>query len=282
MFIHNINPVLLSIGPLSIKYYGLVYAIGFLAAYFLLRWVAKNDKIKNLTTEKADTLTIYLVLGAIIGARFLLFVFYHPGTLISDPLEVFRIWHGGMSFHGGMIGAVIAGLLFCKKHKVSFYQLADLLVIPTAFFLFIGRIANFINGELVGIVAKSNFCIDYSQSQYIVNPPQGCRVPSQLYESAKNLLIFFTLSILYTKKKLKDGVLFWLFVTMYGVLRFIINFWRENLSNYFGLSGGQFWSLIMAILGIVMLIVMHVKKKPVQQPVRRMSTNKVLKRKNNK
>ena len=115
MFIHNINPVLVSLGPLEIRYYGIVYAVGFLVAYFLLRWVAKNNKIPNLNLERADIFTIYLVIGAIVGARLLLFVFYSPSTFITDPLEIFKIWNGGMSFHGGLIGAVVAGLFFSKK-----------------------------------------------------------------------------------------------------------------------------------------------------------------------
>ncbi|MBW2990969.1 prolipoprotein diacylglyceryl transferase [Candidatus Woesearchaeota archaeon] len=249
MFIHNINPVLVSVGPFDIRYYGLVYAVGFLVSYFLLRWIAKKGKIKNLTPDRADIFIIYLILGAIIGARVLLFVFYHPATLITDPLEVLRIWQGGMSFHGGLIGAVIGGLLFCKKHKIKFYQVGDFLVLPLAFFLFIGRIANFINGELVGTVTNVKWCVVFKDYD-------GCRHPSQLYEAAKNLLIFFVLSVMYFKEnlknKLKDGIIFWSFVLMYGVLRFIITFWRDD-PRFFGLSGGQYLSLVMVILGIVFL-----------------------------
>jgi len=264
LFIHNINPVLVSLGPLDIRYYGVVYAIGFLVAYFLLRWAAKNNKIPNLNLERADIFTIYLVIGAIVGARLLLFVFYSPSTFITDPLEIFKIWNGGMSFHGGLIGAVVAGLLFSKKYKVSFYKLGDFLVIPLAFFLFIGRIANFINAELWGTITNSSLCIDYSQSKYIINPPDGCRHPSQLYESAKNLLIFFVLSIIYFKEniknKLKDGFIFWSFVVMYGILRFIITFWRDD-PRFLGLSEGQYLSLAMAVLGIIMLFVITRKHK---------------------
>ncbi len=249
MFYHNINPALLSIGPLEIRYYGLVYAIGFIAAYLLLRHTAKKGKIRNFDESKADTLIIYLVLGAIIGARFLLFVFYHPGTLIREPLEVLMIWHGGMSFHGGLIGAVIAGLLFCKKHKISFYQLADLAVLPLAFFLFLGRIANFINGELVGNRTSVPWCVVFPGYD-------GCRHPSQLYEALKNLIIFFVLSFMYTKdnikKRLKEGVIFWGFVLIYGALRLIITFWRDD-PRFLGLSGGQYLSLAMFITASVFL-----------------------------
>ncbi|HHE36380.1 MAG TPA: prolipoprotein diacylglyceryl transferase [Candidatus Woesearchaeota archaeon] len=253
MFFHNINPVLGTIGPLEIRYYGLVYALGFLVTYFLLRWAAKKKKIKNLTPSRADTLIIYLILGAIIGARLFLFIFYHPIELIRKPFEVLMLWHGGMSFHGGIIGVVIAGLLFCKKHKISFYELADLLVIPAAFFLFLGRIANFINGELVGIRTSVPWCVVFKDYE-------GCRHPSQIYEALKNLLIFFVLLFLYTKKSLKkklgQGIIFWSFVIMYGMLRFVVTFWRED-PRFLGLSIGQYLCLLMIIIGSVALLFMR-------------------------
>ena len=260
MFIHNINPVLLSIGPLNIRYYGLVYAVGFLAAYLLFRWLAKKGEIKNFTAEKADIFILYVIIGAIAGARILLFVFYHPQTLIANPLEVFMLWHGGMSFHGGIIGAVAAGLLFCKKHKVNFYKLADFAVLPLSFFLVFGRIANFINGELVGIKTSVPWCVVFPKVD------NACRHPSQLYEAIKNLFMFLVLSILYfskeLKKKLKDGVICWLFVLMYGVLRFIITFWREDPTYFLGLSGGQCLSLAMAVISIAFLFKITRNKKP--------------------
>lgn len=253
MFINNINPVLLNLGPFEIRYYGLVYALGFIAAYLLLLGIAKKRAIKNLTVKNVDILIIYFILGLVIGARLLLFVFYHPATLITNPLEVFMLWHGGMSFHGGLIGAAVAGLLFCRKHKVSFYQLGDLLVLPAALFLFFGRIANFINSELYGNITipdSTPWCVVFKRVD------DYCRHPSQLYEALKNLIIFITLSILYfnkeIKRKLKDGVIFWLFVLLYGGLRFIITFWRDD-PRWLGLSIGQYFSLVMVIASIIFL-----------------------------
>lgn len=258
MFIHNINPVLLSIGLLQIRYYGLVYAVGFLVSYFLLRWLAKKGEIKNLSPEKADTLTVYLILGAIIGARVLLFIFSYPKLMITDPLEVFRLWHGGMSFHGGLIGAVVAGFIFCRKHKMSFYKLADFIVLPLSFFLIFGRLANFINGELVGTKTNVPWCVVFKDYD-------GCRHPSQLYEALKNLLIFITLSILYFKKELKkklnDGFIFWMFVLLYGVLRFIITFWRDDPRLFLGLSGGQWLCIGMMLVSVFFLFKIQKNKK---------------------
>jgi len=257
MFYHNINPVLLNVGPFEIRYYGLVYAIGFLVVYFLFRWLAKKGEIKNFNLEKADSLALYLIAGSIVGARLLMFLFYSPATFISDPLEIFRLWNGGMSFHGGIIGAVVASLIFCKKHKVSFYKLADFTVLPLSLFLIFGRIANFINGELVGTKANVPWCVVFKDYD-------GCRHPSQLYEAAKNLVIFISLSILYfskdIKKKFKDGIIFWLFVLMYGVLRFIITFWRDD-PRYFGLSMGQYLCIAMIILSTIFLFKIQKNKK---------------------
>ncbi len=257
VFYHNINPVLLHLGPFEIRYYGLVYAIGFLAVYFLFRWLAKKGEIKNFTLDKADVLTLYLIVGSIAGARLLLFVFYSPATFISDPLEIFRIWNGGMSFHGGIIGAVVSCLIFCKRHKINFYKLADFAVLPLSFFLIFGRIANFINGELVGTKTSVPWCVVFKDYD-------GCRHPSQLYEAAKNLVMFISLSILYfsksIKNKLKDGIIFWLFVMMYGVLRFIITFWRDD-PRYFGLSMGQYLCIAMVITSIYFLFRIQKHKK---------------------
>lgn len=245
MIYHNINPVLLEIGPLEIKYYGLVYVLGLLLAYFILRNIVRKNKIENLDIEKLYDLIIYIALGVILGARLLYFVFYSPLTFFYNPLEIFMVWQGGMSFHGGLIGLVIAVLVFSRKYKVKFYDLADVLVIPAALALFLGRIVNFVNAELIGTKTGLPFCIQYDNVE-------GCRHPSQIYEALKNLVMFFTLLFLRTKKKLKSGTLFWLFVLMYGVLRFLVTFFRED-ARFLGLSEGQYLSLAMVVVASVFL-----------------------------
>jgi len=245
MFIHNIDPVLIRLGFLEIRYYSLVYIIGFLLAYYVLWNAAKSKKVKNLTKDAVENFMIYLILGSIIGGRLGHFIFYNPSIFWTNPLEILFIWHGGISFHGGIIGAVIGTFLFKKKHKVAFYDLADLLMIPFAFTLFLGRIANFINGELWGTVTNVKWCVQFPDVE-------GCRHPSQLYEAAKNLVISGVLWFMKDLKKLKKGMIFWSFVLLYGVLRFVVNFWRDD-SRFLGISMGQFLSLIMVVLAVIFL-----------------------------
>ncbi len=253
MFTNAINPVIVQLGPVQIKWYGLVYVIGFALAYYLLWRAAKEKRVKNLTTKNLDELLLYLIIGVVVGSRLLLFLVGHPMQFLEDPLEVFRIWHGGMSFHGGLVGIVFFGWLFCRKYKVRFYALADLLAAPAAFMLFVGRIANFINGELVGTVTNVPWCVQYGHVQ-------GCRHPSQLYEAGKNLVIFFSLLGFQRLKGLKEGTIFWSFVLMYGTLRFFVTFFRDDPRLILGLSGGQVLSLAMALIAGYVLFTNYRRK----------------------
>ena len=248
MFIHNLNPVLLSIGPLEIRYYSLVYILGFLLAYWVLYKVAKDKKVKNLTTQAVDDFMVYLILGTIIGGRLFHFIFYDPSVIWTNPLEILMIWHGGMAFHGGLIGALIGYWLFNKKHKVAFYDIADILMMPLAFALFLGRIANFINGELWGTVTNVKWCVVFPQADNL------CRHPSQLYEAFYSLGIFFILWFEKARFKLQKGTIFWSFVLMYGLFRFIANFWRDVDA-----VTGQILSFIMVVVAVVFLVKLRKK-----------------------
>jgi len=263
MFIHNLNPVFLHIGPLQIRYYGLVFALGFLIAYLIFRHIAKKGHIKNLTSQRSEELIIWLVIGIIVGARLGHFLFWDISTFWTNPLQVFRIWQGGLSFHGGLIAGFPTLYWFCKKYNIKFWQIADVLGILASFALFLGRIANFINAELVGHITNASWGVNFNNEQ--VNGELVYRHPSQLYESVKNLFNFVVLFSLYQKnlitKKFPDGFIAWLFVTLYGLLRFITNFWRYD-TLYFGLSMGQWLSGIMFIVGCIMLFRLHKSTKP--------------------
>lgn len=255
MLFHNINPVLLELGPFQVRYYGLFYALGFVIAYFLIYHLAKRRKL-SITKDDVADLLVYALIGVVSGARIVYVVFYNPMFYLQNPLEVFAVWHGGLSFHGGLLGAMAASYIFCKKKKIDFYDLADIAVIPAALALALGRIGNFINAELVGRVTDVSWCIDYSKSQF-AEKINGCRHPSQIYESIKNLAIFAVLWLI-KGKSLPKGFMFWSFVTMYGLLRAIAEFFRQPdeqigfIFNYFTM--GQLLSFPLFLIGMYMLI----------------------------
>ncbi|HLC60693.1 MAG TPA: prolipoprotein diacylglyceryl transferase [Candidatus Nanoarchaeia archaeon] len=255
MFFQNINPVLLQLGPVQIRYYGLFYALGFMITYFLIYYLAKR-KAWNMTKDDAADLILYLLIGVVSGARIVYILFYNFLFYIKNPFEIIAVWHGGLSFHGGMIGAIIAVYFFCRKKKIDFYDIADIVVIPVALALALGRIGNFINAELYGRATNVSWCIDYSKNQYVANLPGGCRHPSQIYESLKNFFIFAVLWFV-KDKKLPKGFMFWSFVTLYGLLRAIMEFFRQPdeqvgfVFNYFTM--GQLLSFPLFLLGIYML-----------------------------
>ena len=166
MFFHNINPVLFEIGPFQIRYYGLFYALGFVIAYFLIYYLAKRRQL-GITKDDVSDFLVYQIIGIVLGARLLYVLFYNLQYYLKNPFEIIAIWHGGLSFHGGLIGGIIASYLFCKKKKIEFYDLADIIVIPVALGLALGRIGNFMNAELYGRITNMPWCIDYSKNKFI-------------------------------------------------------------------------------------------------------------------
>lgn len=244
MFIHNIDPVLFSIGPFQVRYYGLFYFLGFVMAYFFLNYFAKRKEL-DLSKEDITDFLLYIVIGTVLGARIFYVIFYNLPFYLSNPFEIIAVWHGGLSFHGGFIGAVIAGFTYIKKKKIDFYEIADIAVIPLALGLALGRIGNFINGELYGRITDIPWAVKFPDAE-------GFRHPSQIYASFKNLLIFFTLWMI-KDKKLPKGFMFWLFVVMYSILRFSVEFFRqpdEQLEFIIGfLTMGQILSIIMFAIG---------------------------------
>ena len=263
MFYHNINPVLLELGPFQIRYYGLFYALGFVIAYFLLYYLAKRKELK-LTKDDVAELLMYAVIGIVLGARLIYVFVYNPFFYLQNLSEIFAIWHGGLSFHGGLIGAIIAGYLFCKKKKIEFYDLADIAIIPVALALSLGRLGNFMNAELYGRITDVPWCVDYSKNQFVQNLPSGCRHPSQIYASIKNLTIFAILWFI-KDKKLPKGFMFWSFVTLYGLFRTVVEFFRQPdeqigfIFNYFTM--GQLLSFPLFLIGLYMLCKLNKKHK---------------------
>ena len=256
MFFHNINPILLELGPFQIRYYGLFYALGFVIAYFMISYLAKRMQLSITKDDVADFI-IYEIIGIVAGARLVYVSVYNPLFYLQNPFEVIAVWHGGLSFHGGLLGAIIATYLFCKKNKIEFYDIADLAVVPVALALALGRIGNFINAELAGRITNVSWCIDYSKNKFVEDLPSGCRHPSQIYASIKDLTIFAVLWFI-KDKKLPKGFMFWSFVTLYGLFRTIVEFFRQPdeqigfIFNYFTM--GQMLSFPLFLLGAYMLI----------------------------
>ena len=261
MLYHDINPVLLEIGPLQVRYYGLLWAAGFAMAYFLIYYLAKRKELP-LTKDDVSDFLIYEIIGVVLGARLIYILFYNPQFYIQNPLEIFALWHGGLSFHGGLMGATISGYLFCKKKKIEFYDLADIAVIPVALALALGRLGNLANAELYGRLTNLPWCIDYSKNRF-VEVPSGCRHPSQIYASVKNLAIFAVLWLV-KDKKMPKGFMFWSFITLYGLFRTIVELFRAPdeqigfIFNYFTM--GQLLSFPLFLIGLHMIFRLRKKQ----------------------
>ena len=258
MFVSNIDPILVSFGPFEIRYYGLFFVLGFVIAYFLLVHLAKRREL-SLNKDDITDFLLYIIIGVVLGARIFYVFAYNLPFYLDNPVQIIAIWNGGLSFHGGIIGAAIAGFYFTKKKKVDFYELADIVVIPVALGLALGRLGNFTNGELYGRITDVPWSFKFPDAE-------GFRHPSQIYASFKNLLIFFTL---WTNKdkQLPKGFMFWLFVVMYSALRFTVEFFREpdpQLGFIIGwLTMGQILSIIMFVIGIFFIIRVYKKSRAI-------------------
>ncbi len=244
-----IDPVLVRIGPLEVRWYGLMYLLGFALGYLVIRSELKRKR--TVPVEAADDFLFYLIIGLLLGGRIGYVLFYNLPEYIHAPWEVFAIWHGGMSFHGGLIGMLISGYIFARKHKAQFLDLADIGALAAPLGLMLGRIGNFINGELYGRVT--------SVSWGMIFPAGGPlpRHPSQLYEALfEGPILFLILWFLRTRIK-RPGELLVCFLWGYGIFRFIIEFFREpdeQLGFIFRwLTMGQLLCLAMIAGGIGLL-----------------------------
>ena len=247
----NFNPEIFSLFGLSVRYYGLIYVIGFLITFFYLNYLRKKQKLK-LSKEQIYDLLFYLILGVVIGARVFEVLFWNPDYYFNNPLQILAVWNGGMSFHGGLIGAVIAGYLFCKKTNFSLLKLLDLIVIPGAFALALGRIGNLLNSEIYGTITNVSWCFNFQNAE-------NCRHPYQVYAALKRFLVFFIL-ILLNKREHKNGYLFFISMLLLSIGRLILDFFREDI-RYLGLSLGQYFSIAIIIIASYILIKYYRKRK---------------------
>ncbi len=248
----NIDPVALQLGPLAIRWYSLAYIIGILCTMFFLK--KQNQQHKIMPAEAYENWLVWAILSIILGGRFGYVLFYNFEYFITDPLEIFAVWHGGMSFHGGLCGVILGMWLFARKYKINFLQLMDSVAIIAPVGLFFGRIANFINMELYGRVTGSSFGVIFS------NAGEQPRHPSQLYEAAlEGILLFAILFSLakFTQIQKRRGSLSGVFLTGYGISRMIIENFREpdeQIGFLFAqITMGQILSLPLILLGLFLI-----------------------------
>ena len=248
----NIDPILLELGPVKVRWYGVMYLIGFIAAMWLANRRADKPN-SGWTREQVSDLLFFGFLGVILGGRMGYVFFYQTQRFLDDPLYLFQIWTGGMSFHGGLIGVLVAIAWFARKYQKRFLEVGDFVapLIPVG--LGMGRLGNFINGELWGRAA------DVPWAMVFPGREAGgiARHPSQLYEFALEGVVLFILLQWFASKPRKAGAVGGLFLAGYGCFRFIVEYFREPDAHLgilgAGMSMGQWLSAPMIILGLFLL-----------------------------
>ena len=253
----TIDPVFLRIGPLAFRWYGLMYIIGFVASYFIISSGARRKEIPLSRDDMAD-LIFTVALGIICGGRLGYVLFYNLSFYLEHPLKAFAVWEGGMSFHGGVTGAILAGWWYVRKKRLPFFRMADIASMAGPVGLFCGRIGNFINGELYGRVTNVSWGMVFPGGG-----PQ-LRHPSQLYEAFLEGPLLLLIVWLTFRRSPPDGVVFWSFIAGYGLFRFFVELFREpdtQIGLLFGtVSMGQLLSLPMFLLGLAMILIILGRK----------------------
>ena len=257
MFINNFDPVAFQIISFEIRWYSLAYILGIIIGWIL----CKKIFIKNLDiNQKFDDYITYLIIGIIIGGRLGYVLFYNFSYYINNFLDIFKIWQGGMSFHGGLLGIIVASILFAKKNNQDLFVYTDLVSLVAPIGIFFGRLANFINSELYGKVTEVPWAVTFVQVDNL------SRHPSQLYEAIFEGIILFILLLYFRSKNFlaKPGLISGLFLIFYSVFRFCIEFFRvpDEQIGYliFNLSMGQIISLVFIMIGTIVFYLKNENK----------------------
>ena len=247
MLINNLNPVAFEIFSLSVRWYSLAYIFGIIFGWLYCKKILITDDIIQKLFE--DYIS-YLIIGIIIGGRLGYVIFYNFTYFLNNPIEIFMIWNGGMSFHGGLIGIIITTYLFSKKNKTDIFIFLDLVSIAAPIGILFGRISNFINGELVGKVTNSDWGV------FFPNYDNKLRHPSQLYEAfLEGIILFILMNLIFFNKNYKVGTCSFMFLILYGCFRITSEIFREpdlQIGYLFGyVSMGMFLSAIMILIGFL-------------------------------
>ena len=251
MFTNNFDPVAFQIFSLEIRWYSLAYIMGILLGWLYCKTkLIKDQHILNLF----DDFITYLIVGIILGGRLGYALFYNLKYYLENPIEILMVWNGGMSFHGGLIGVIVASLLFSKKHKINQFVLLDLISLSAPIGIFFGRIANFINSELYGKPSELPWSVKFALIDNIN------RHPSQLYEAFfEGIILFLILGFFFKKNYFnKPGQISGLFLILYSIFRFGIEFFRapdQHIGYLFlKLTLGQLISILFLIFGLILFI----------------------------
>ena len=253
MLVHpQFDPVAFQIGPVAVRWYGLMYVIGFLLFAALGRYRARQNMLTGWRPTDVDDMLLYGVFGVILGGRLGYVLFYKPLYYLAHPLEIFAVWQGGMSFHGGLLGVLVALWVFARTRRKRWLAVTDFVAPLVPLGLACGRIGNFINGELWGRVTSGPWAMVFPQAG-----PEP-RHPSQLYQFALEGVLLFAVLWVYTRRRRPLGAASGLFLLGYGVCRFVVEFAREpdSFLGYLalGLTMGQWLSLPMILIGIAMML----------------------------
>lgn len=244
MFIHNINPEIFTAGPITLRWYGLIFVIGLIAYFLIERWIFKREEYKITDLE---TVSLYLLLGMIIGARLGHIFFYQASYYLENPIEIFKVWQGGLSSHGAAIGVFCAYFIWTKTNKAKFNKYASVLALGMPVVAGFVRIANFFNSEIVGKPTNGKWGIVFTRLN-----EDFPRHPTQIYEALISFLIFFFLLLVYLKfhKKLPSLFIMFTYIFLYFLSRFIVEFWKERhiLSYDSPLSMGQILSILPILI----------------------------------
>jgi len=248
MFINNFDPVAFQIMSFEIRWYSLAYILGIIIGWILCKKIFIKDLDIN---QRFDDFISYLIIGIIIGGRLGYVLFYNFNYYINNIVDIFKIWQGGMSFHGGLLGIIVASILFAKKNNQDTFRYTDLISLVAPIGIFFGRFANFINSELYGKVTEVPWAVTFVQVDNL------SRHPSQLYEAIFEGIILFILLLYFRNKNFleKPGLISGLFLIFYSVFRFCIEFFRvpDEQIGYliFNLSIGQIISLVFIMIGTI-------------------------------
>ena len=242
----------------GVRWYGLAYLAGFIIALILFNLYSSKGR-SPLSKDDNSTLITYLLFGVILGGRLGYMLFYDFPNFIANPLTAFQIWKGGMASHGGFIGVLVAMIFFARSKKVGFWTVSDIVVISATPGIFLGRLANFVNGELWGKVSDVYWAMIFPHSAPVGTPIEqiAARHPSQLYEAfAEGLFIFAVLQYQFWKRKPASGIISGEFLAIYGIVRIFCEMFREpdvGISLIMGMSRGTFYSIFAIAAGLAIM-----------------------------